>query len=110
MDKSEFLEQFGTREKHNEGLTVQLTKDTAFVIYGPDSDIGREIKVAKYRLDPASPTLAADLRKLYARLVKEWPIKDKVTVEAVDEVFTQAPWVYDAVISKFSERPDFTKG
>ncbi len=86
MKLSDFLKENATRPIHNEGSKLDVDGDQYLIVMGPDSDVGREIAMERYRLDPESKDFAANLRGLYARLIKSWSFDEPITIDLADEL------------------------
>ena len=110
MKLKDFLAENATRPIHNDGSKLAISEDQFLIVMGPDSDVGREIAMEKYRLNPDDQEFSERLRGLYARLVKSWSFDEPLTLELVDELLKEYPIVYDKVITHFGNRANFTKG
>lgn len=111
MKLSAFLENNATRDLHAEGYTLPLDDNQSLVIYGPDSDVAREVSADKYRLNPSDKDIdfPLEVKRLYARLVKSWTFDEPITVELVIELFTEYPFIYDKVVQAATDRSNFTR-
>lgn len=117
------MDEFFTRERANEGIQVPLwrpdgTKSEHWVrIIGIDSDAFRQAD-AEARRDAVriaqieSPSerageIARSKRRLIAHLVIGWSFEQECNVDSVEQFFTQAPQIMDAIDVAASKRTLF---
>ena len=112
MNFNDFINANATKDAHNDGAKLFLDdkKEQYLLIYGPDSDIGRQVEYEKYRIDPKKQDVPSELKRLFAKLVRGWSIDEPVREDLVETLFTQCPWIYDKVINFFQKRANFPKG
>lgn len=116
MKLKDFLKDHATRDLHNEGSRMDIEDGNYLVVLGPDSDVGRQVASEKYRIaseiDRKEDPDAFDdaVRRLFARLVKDWSFDEPITVDLVNELFIEYPFLYDRVVTHYSQRSNFTRG
>ena len=110
MKFNDFLSEHGTRQAHNKGSKLELEGANHLMVYGADSDVGREVTAEKYRLDPKAEDFDEQMKGLFARLVFEWSFDEPIAVDLMIELFTEYPLVYDRVVNFYMNRSNFTKG
>lgn len=126
MKLKAFLKKNATRTLHNLGKRVFVdeqhdAKDedrSWFLVVGQDSDIGRQITNDRHRMTLEASTMEDEVKReefieqqvkeLYARTVISWSLDEPVTLEAILEIFVEAPFIYDLVINEHLHRVNFT--
>jgi len=109
MKLDEFLEEFGTSDKHGEGSRLMINEEHYLLIAGCDSEIGQKVQWEMVRANRDDSEALDAMVNIYAKLVIGWSIDEKLTHKKAVTVIKSRPSLLPEIMSFYQDRGNFTK-